>query len=109
MQRCCGRRRGSPSPRSTTPFTSSRRPASCASWWWTRGPSFFDTNTAHHQHFFLEETGRLVDVPGDRVSVSVLPPAPPGTTVSRIDIIIRVTGRGAEDGAAAPGDARTLE
>ena len=73
------------------------------------GPSFFDTNTAHHQHFFLEETGRLVDVPGDRVSVSVLPPPPPGTTVSRIDIIIRVTGRGAEDGAAAPGYARTLE
>ena len=73
------------------------------------GPSFFDTNTAHHQHFFLEETGRLVDVPGDRVSVSVLPPAPPGTTVSRIDVIIRVTGTGAEDGAAAPGGARTLE
>ena len=51
----------------------------------------------------------MVDVPGDRVSVSVLPPAPPGTTVSRIDVIIRVTGKGAEDGAAAPGDTRTLE
>ena len=73
------------------------------------GPSFFDTNTSHHQHFFLEETGRLVDVPGDRVSVSDLPPAPPGTTVSRIDIVIRVTGKGAEQGATATDGASKLE
>ena len=73
------------------------------------GRSFFDTNTAHHQHFFVEETGRLVDVPGDRVSVSVLPPAPPGTTVSRIDVIIRVTGKGSGQGETALRGPRTLE
>ena len=73
------------------------------------GPSFFDTNTTHHQHFFLEESGRLVDVPGDRVAVSDLPPAPPGTRVSRIDVIIRVTGEGADESSKAPPGARTLE
>ena len=73
------------------------------------GPSFFDTNTTHHQHFFLEETGRLVDVPGDRVSIRDLPPAPPGTRVSRIDVIIRVTGEGTKGETAAPGDGHTLE
>ena len=73
------------------------------------GPSFFDTNTTHHQHFFLEESGRLVDVPGDRVSVSDLPPAPPGTRVSRIDVIIRVTGEETEKGAKAARGAGTLE
>ena len=73
------------------------------------GRSFFDTNTSHHQHFFLEETGRLVDVPGDRVSVSALPPPPPGTTVSRIDIIIRVTGTEAENSAVTRGPPQTLE
>ena len=74
------------------------------------GPSFFDTNTSHHQHFFLEESGRLVDVPGDRVSVSGLPPAPPGTTVSRIDIVVRVTGEEAGEGTASPPRrTRTLE
>ena len=73
------------------------------------GPSFFDTNTTHHQHFFLEESGRLVDVPGDRVLVSDLPPAPPGTRVSRIDVIIRVTGKGAEKDSAARSSAHTLE
>ena len=73
------------------------------------GRSFFDTNTDHHQHFFFEETGQLVDVPGDRISVSALPPTPPGTTVSRIDIVIRVTGKGAGQDGAATGRAPTLE
>ena len=73
------------------------------------GPSFFDTNTTHHQHFFMEETGRLVDVPGDRISVSDLPPAPPGTRVSRIDVVIRVTGEGAEEDSEGARSANTLE
>ena len=25
---------------------------------------YFDTNTGDHQHFFLEEEGRLIDIPG---------------------------------------------
>ena len=74
------------------------------------GRSFFDTNTDHHQHFFFEESGRLVDVPGDRISVNVLPPTPPGTTVSRIDIIVRVTGTGGGKRASAHARRpRTLE
>lgn len=59
------------------------------------GRSFFDTNTCHHHHFYYEETGKLVDVPGDSVTVSTLPPPPAGTSVSSVDIIIRVTGNGA--------------
>ena len=74
------------------------------------GRSFFDTNTSHHQHFFFEETGRLVDVPGDRISVNALPPTPPGTTVSRIDIIVRVTGEDlGQDVPPPPGGTNTLE
>ena len=74
------------------------------------GRSFFDTNTSHHQHFFFEETGRLVDVPGDRISVNELPPTPPGTTVSRIDIIVRVTGEDSgQDVPPPPGGTDTLE
>ena len=58
------------------------------------GRSFFDTNTAHHHHFFFEETGALIDVPGDSVTVGTLPVPPPGTTVARVDVVIRVTGGG---------------
>lgn len=73
------------------------------------GCFFFDTNTEHHQHFFFEESGRLVDVPGDRISVNELPPTPPGTTVSRVDIIVRVAGKDAGQGEAATGGVPTLE
>ncbi len=55
------------------------------------GRSYFDTNTSHHHHFFFEETGVLKDVPGDSVTVSTLPPPPPGAAIARVDIIIRVT------------------
>ena len=73
------------------------------------GRSFFDTNTTHHQHFFFEESGRLVDVPGDRISVNALPPTPPGTTVSRIDIVVRVSGEDTGQDVAAVSGAPTLE
>ena len=73
------------------------------------GRSFFDTNTEHHQHFFFEESGRLVDVPGDRISVNALPPTPPGTTVSRVDIVVRVAGRDSGADEAAAGRTHTLE
>ena len=52
--------------------------------------SYFDTNTDDHHHFFFEDCGRLEDISADRVVVSELPPAPSGTTVKRVDVIIRV-------------------
>ena len=56
------------------------------------GRSFFDTNTSDHHHFFHEDIGRLEDIPNDQVRVSQLPNAPAGTTVSRVDVIVRVSG-----------------
>ena len=53
--------------------------------------SYFDTNTTDHHHFFVEETGRLDDIPGERIVVSGLPEAPEGTSVKRVDVIVRVT------------------
>jgi Fur family iron response transcriptional regulator len=53
--------------------------------------SYFDTNTSEHHHFFVEETGRLDDIPGDQIIVSELPEAPEGTSVKRVDVIVRVT------------------
>ena len=56
------------------------------------GRSFFDTNTSDHHHFFHEDIGRIEDIPNDQVRVSQLPNAPAGTTVSRVDVIVRVSG-----------------
>ena len=50
---------------------------------------YFDTNVSDHHHFFFEDTGRLLDIPGE-LAVSGLPKPPAGATIRRIDVIIRV-------------------
>jgi Fur family iron response transcriptional regulator len=55
------------------------------------GRSYFDTNTSDHHHFFFEDSGSLQDIPGDQVRVSEVPAAPEGTSVRRVDVIVRVT------------------
>jgi Fur family iron response transcriptional regulator len=55
------------------------------------GRTFFDTNTADHHHFFFEDSGRLVDIPGDSLALARLPDAPDGTRVARVDVIIRLS------------------
>ena len=57
--------------------------------------SYFDTNTSHHHHFFCEDTQMLEDIPGDAITVDSVPPPPDGTSVRRIDVVIRV-GRNAD-------------
>ena len=52
--------------------------------------TFFDTNTSNHFHYFLEETGSLVDIGADDLEVKGLPELPPGTEIDRIDIIVRL-------------------
>ncbi len=52
--------------------------------------SYFDTNTSNHCHYFLEDSGELIDLDADAVSVHGLPDLPPGTAMERIDIIVRL-------------------
>jgi Fur family iron response transcriptional regulator len=54
----------------------------------TRG--YFDTNTGDHQHFFLEEEGALIDIPGEAIQVEGVPDAPAGMTVERVDVVVRI-------------------
>lgn len=53
--------------------------------------SYFDTNMDDHHHFFFEETSQLEDIPGHEVVVSSLPTPPEGTTVKRVDVVVRVS------------------
>jgi Fur family transcriptional regulator, iron response regulator len=57
------------------------------------GRSYFDTNIADHHHFFFEESGKLMDIPSDKVEVSNLP-QPPHGTIRRVDVVIRVAPKG---------------
>jgi Fur family transcriptional regulator, iron response regulator len=51
---------------------------------------YFDTNTGDHQHFFLENEGLLIDIPGDTIAVAGVPSPPPGLAVDRVDVVVRV-------------------
>lgn len=54
------------------------------------GRSYFDTNIHDHHHFYYQDDGSLQDIPGEQVRLAELPDAPEGTTVDRVDVIVRV-------------------
>ena len=53
--------------------------------------SLFDTNTAHHHHFYDATDDRLIDVPSDDVVLSRLPKAPVDHDITGVDVIIHVS------------------
>jgi Fur family iron response transcriptional regulator len=52
--------------------------------------SYFDTNTRHHHHFYREDDQKLVDIPDDHVVLKKLPSPPAGTSISQVDIVVRI-------------------
>jgi len=54
------------------------------------GRSYFDTNISDHHHFFHSDSGSLRDIPGDQVMMDLLPDAPEGTKIERVDVIVRL-------------------
>ena len=52
--------------------------------------SYFDTNMTDHPHFFWEDTSQLVDAPAGELKISLLPDAPEGTEISKVDVVIRL-------------------
>lgn len=52
--------------------------------------AWFDSNVDAHYHFHDTTSGALIDVPVPEVEFSRLPPAPPGTEVAGIDLVIRL-------------------
>ena len=61
------------------------------------GRSYFDTNVSDHHHFFLVDSGRLVDIASEHIAVATLPDAPRGTAVERVDVIIRLRNQPAAE------------
>jgi Fur family iron response transcriptional regulator len=52
------------------------------------GRSYFDTNVGAHHHFYFTRSGKLQDIPSDRLQLKRLPDAPPGTRVQRVDVVV---------------------
>jgi len=53
--------------------------------------TYFDTNLGDHHHFYCEEDGELIDIEGHSISVAGVPAPPPGSKLSRVDVIVRVS------------------
>jgi Fur family iron response transcriptional regulator len=52
--------------------------------------SHFDTRTDDHPHFYWEDSARLTDAPAEQMEIARLPDAPPGTKITKVDVVIRL-------------------
>lgn len=53
--------------------------------------AYFDTNTSNHNHFLLESSGELMDIPGDVIRVEGLPEPPQGLKITHVDVVVRLS------------------
>ena len=53
----------------------------------------YDSTTQPHHHFLHVETGRLTDIPDDKVRILDLPPLPKGTEKDSVEVLIRVRNK----------------
>ena len=54
---------------------------------------FYDSTTHPHHHFYHVDSGELVDIAGDHVSITNLPPLPQGTEQESVEVLIKVRNR----------------
>jgi Fur family iron response transcriptional regulator len=52
--------------------------------------SYFDTRMDDHPHFYWEDTAQLTDARADQLDITRLPDLPPGTAISKVDVVIRL-------------------
>jgi Fur family iron response transcriptional regulator len=58
------------------------------------GRSYFDTNVHEHQHFYVEDEGLLIDIPGASIEIAGVPAAPKGMAIDRVDVVVRLKRNG---------------
>ena len=52
--------------------------------------SYFDTRVDDHPHFYLDDTGQLLDAPKSSLEIKRLPDAPDGYEIAKLDVVIRL-------------------
>ncbi len=52
--------------------------------------TYFDTNVSDHNHFFVEDEGQVLDIPGEDLGVDRLPQPPEGYEITRVDVVVRL-------------------
>ena len=54
------------------------------------GKAIFCTNMQNHYHFFNPKTGKLTDIPFQKIQIKKLPKPPKGTKIDNIEITINL-------------------
>jgi len=52
--------------------------------------TFFDTNSENHHHFYDQDTGDLIDIKNEDISINQLPSAPKGKTINEVEVTVSV-------------------
>ena len=52
--------------------------------------TFFDTNSENHHHFYDQDTGDLIDIKNEDISISQLPSAPKGKKINEVEVTVTV-------------------
>lgn len=51
---------------------------------------YYDSTIHPHHHFFIEDTGELIDIPAEAVRLAEMPPLPPGTESVGVELVVKV-------------------
>lgn len=52
--------------------------------------TYFDTNTCDHQHMFIEDENKVVDISSKTVNFKKMPVIPDDMELVRVDVVVRV-------------------
>ncbi|PPR48750.1 MAG: Ferric uptake regulation protein [Alphaproteobacteria bacterium MarineAlpha6_Bin1] len=55
------------------------------------GKTIFCTNMSSHHHFFNSVTGKLIDIPRNKIKLDKIPRAPEGLKIDSVDVVINLT------------------
>ena len=55
--------------------------------------SCYDTNITSHHHFFNIDTGQLVDIASDDMSVENIPRLPDNTQIQDLEIVVKISNK----------------
>ena len=58
----------------------------------------YDVNVGDHQHFFIPDEHRIIDMPPDSVSLEDLPEPPEGYCIDKVDVVVHLKRLPAKDG-----------
>jgi Fur family iron response transcriptional regulator len=52
--------------------------------------TYFDTNVSRHDHFLIEGSNMLIDIPQVAIDALDLPEPPQGTQIARVEVVVRL-------------------